>query len=115
MVKFRKLNDIPSQVIKQEIADIFDLCDGIKDPNIYLECTNKAWLTALNKVAPEKETKKRDRKRLPWFNADILAYKTQKRRMESRYIKSGSVIHKREYQDARNIYLQELKKQNACI
>ena len=55
MVKFRKLNDIPSQVIKQEIADILDLCDGIKDPNIYLECTNEAWLTALNKIAPDQE------------------------------------------------------------
>ena len=109
MVKFRKLNDISSQVIKQEIADILDLCDGIKDPDIYLECTNEAWLTALNKIAPEKETKKRDRKRLPWFNADILAYKRQKRRMETKFIKSGSVVHKREYQDARNFYLQELK------
>ena len=71
MIKFRKLNDIPSQVIKQEISDVLNLLGGIKDPNIYLECTNKAWLTALNKIAPEKESKKRDRKRLPWFNADI--------------------------------------------
>ena len=29
--------------------------------------------------------------------------------METRFIKSGSVVHKREYQDARNIYLLELK------
>ena len=60
MIKFRKLNDIPSQVIKQEISDVLNLCDGIKDPNIYLESGNKAWLTALNKIAPEKESKKRD-------------------------------------------------------
>ena len=60
MIKFRKLNDIPSQVIKQEISDVLNLCDGIKDPNIYLESANKAWLTALNKIAPEKESKKRD-------------------------------------------------------
>ena len=60
MIKFRKLNDIPSQMIKQEISDVLNLCDGIKDPNIYLESANKAWLTALNKIAPEKESKKRD-------------------------------------------------------
>ena len=59
-IKFRKLNDIPSQVIKQEISDVLNLCDGIKDPNIYLESANKAWLTSLNKIAPEKESKKRD-------------------------------------------------------
>ena len=97
-------------MIKQEISDVLNLCDGIKDPNIYLECTNKAWLTALNKIAPEKESKKRDWKRLPWFNADILAHKQQKRQMEARYIKSGSEVHKKDYQDARNIYLQKLKK-----
>ena len=110
IIKFRKLNDIPSQVIKQEISDVLILCDGIKDPNIYLESANKAWLTALNKIAPEKESKKRDQKRLPWFNADILAHKQHKRQMEARYIKSSSEVHKKEYQDARNIYLQKLKK-----
>ena len=99
-----------SQVIKQEISDVLNLCDGIKDPNIYLESANKAWLTALNKIAPEKESKKRDQKRLPWFNTEILALKWQKRRMETRYIKSGSEVHKKDYQDARNIYLQKLKK-----
>ena len=83
MIKFRKLNDIPSQVIKQEISDVLNLCNGIKDPNIYLESANKACLTALNKIAPEKESKKRDRKRLPWSNADILALKWQKRKMGS--------------------------------
>ena len=30
--------------------------------------------------------------------------------MEARYIKSGSEVHKKDYQDARNIYLQKLKK-----
>ena len=79
MIKFRKVNDIPTQVIKQEISDVLNLCNGIKDPNIYLESANKAWLTALNKIAPEKESRKRDRKRLLWFNADILAHKWHKR------------------------------------
>ena len=65
MIKFRKLNDIPSQVIKEEISDVLNLCDGIKDPNIYLESANKAWLTALNKIAPEKESKKRDQRDSP--------------------------------------------------
>ena len=65
IIKFRKVNDTPTQVIKQEISDVLNLCDGIKDPNIYLKSANKAWLTALNKIAPEKESKKRDQKRLP--------------------------------------------------
>ena len=30
--------------------------------------------------------------------------------MEARYIKSHSEVHKKDYQDARNIYLQRLKK-----
>ena len=30
--------------------------------------------------------------------------------METRYIKSGSEVHKKDYQDARNIYIQKLKK-----
>ena len=44
----------PAQVIKQEISDVLNLCNGIKDPNIYPESANKAWLTALNKIAPRK-------------------------------------------------------------
>ena len=42
MIKFRKLNDIPAQVIQQEIADVFKLCQETNDPNTYLEIVNKA-------------------------------------------------------------------------
>ena len=63
MIKFRKVNDIPPRVIKQEISDVLNLCNGIKDPNIYLESASKAWLTALKKIAPEKESRKRDQKK----------------------------------------------------
>ena len=65
IIKFRKVNDIPSQVIKQEISDVLNLCDGIKDPNIYLESANKAWLTALNKITPEKGVQEERSKKNP--------------------------------------------------
>ena len=79
IIKFRKLNDIPTQVIQQEISDMFELCHESKNPNTYLEIANKAWLTALDKMAPEKESRKKDCNRLPWFNADALAQKWLKR------------------------------------
>ena len=58
IIKFRKLNDIPTQVIQQEISDVFKLCHETKDPNTYVEIANKAWLIALDRIAPEKESRK---------------------------------------------------------
>ena len=110
IVKFKKLNDIPTQVMQQEISDVFKLCQKTDDPNTYLEIANKTWLTALDRIAPEKESRKKDWKRLPWFNAKALALKQIKRQMEARYIKSHSEVDKKAYQDARNIYLLKLKR-----
>ena len=110
IVKLRKLSDIPTQMIQQEISDVFKLCQETDDPNTYLEMANKAWLTALNRIAPEKESRKKDQKRHPWFNAEALALKQLKRQMEARYIKSHSEVDKKAYQDARNIYLLKLKR-----
>ena len=110
IMKFKKLNDIPTQVIQQEISDVFKLCQETEDPNTYLEIANKARLTALDRIAPEKESRKKDCKRLPWFNADALAQKWLKRQMEARYIKSHSEVDKKAYQDAMNIYLLKLKR-----
>ena len=67
IIKFRKLNNIPTQVIQQEISDVFELCHEPKYPNTCLEIANKAWLTALDKMAPEKESRKKYCKRLPDF------------------------------------------------
>ena len=110
MIKFRKLNDIPTQVIQHEISDVFKLSQEKDGPNAYLEMVNKAWLTALDRMAPEKESKKKDQKRLPWFNAEALKQKWLKRQKEARYIKSHSEEDKKVYQQARNIYLLKLKK-----
>ena len=59
MIKFRKLNDFPTQVIQHEISDVFELCQEIDDPNAYLEMVNKAWLTALDRMAPEKRVQEK--------------------------------------------------------
>ena len=59
IIKFRKLKDIPPQVIQQEILDVFKLCCEIEDPNIYLETANKAWLVALDRIAPERVQEER--------------------------------------------------------
>ena len=110
IIKFRKLNDILTQVIQQEISDVLEICHESKDPNTYLEIANKAWLTALDKMVPEKESRNKDCKRLPWFNADALAQKWLKRQMEARYMKSHLEVDKKAYQDARNIYILKLKR-----
>ena len=77
-------------MIQHEISDVFELCQEIEDPNAYIEMVNKAWLTALDRMAPEKESWKKDQKRLPWFNAETLKQNWLKRQMEARYIKSCS-------------------------
>ena len=59
---------------------------------------NKAWLTALDRMAPKKESRKKDWKRLPSFNAEALKQKWLKRRMKARYIKSCSEEDKKAYQ-----------------
>ena len=108
-IKFQKLNDIPTQVIQHEISDVFKLCQETDDPNAYIEMINKAWLTTLDRMVPEKESRKKDQKRLPWFNAEALKLKQLKRQMEARYIKSHPE-DKKAYQQARKIYLLKLKK-----
>ena len=89
---------------------MFKLCHKTKDPNTYLEIANKAWLTALDRIAPVKESRKKDRNRLPWFNADALAQKHLKRQMEARYMKSHSEVDKKAYQNSRNMYILKLKR-----
>ena len=83
MVRLRKLNDISAQVIQQELSDILKLCQETDEPNTYLEISKKAWSLALDRMAPEKESLKKDWKRLPWFNAETLAQKWPKRQMEA--------------------------------
>ena len=87
MVTFRKLNGISIQVIQQELSDVLKLCQETDDPNTYLKIANKAWSMALDRMAPEKESLKKDWKRLPWFNAEALVQKQLKRQVEARYIK----------------------------
>ena len=69
-----------------------------------------AWTMALDRMAPEKESLKRDQKRLPWFNAEALVQKWLQRQMEARYIKSHTEQDKKAYQQVRNIYLYKLNR-----
>ena len=66
-VRFRKLNDTSTQVIQQELSDVFKLCQETDDPKIYLKIANKSWSMALDRMAHEKESLKKDWKRLPWL------------------------------------------------
>ena len=84
-VKVRGLNDISAQVIHKELSDVFKLCQETDNPNTYLKIENKAWSIALDRMAPEKESLKKDQKRLPWFNAETLTQKHLKRQMEACY------------------------------
>ena len=65
---------------------------------------------ALDRMAPEKESLKKDWKRLPWLNAEALVQKWFKRQMEARYIKSCTKQDKKAYQHVRNIYLYKLNR-----
>ena len=98
------------QVIQQELSDVFKLCQETDDPNTYLEIVNKTWSIALDRMAPEKESLKKDQKRLSWFNAEALAQKQLNSQMEDRYFKSSSEQDKKAYQHARNVYLFKLNR-----
>ena len=54
MVRFRRLNDISTQAIQQELSDLVKLCQKTDAPNTYLETANEAWTMALARMAPEK-------------------------------------------------------------
>ena len=105
MVRFRRLKDISMQAIQQELFDQVKLCQKTDDPNTYLEIENEAWTMALDRMAPEKESLKRDQKRLPWFNTETLVQKQLKGQMEATYIKSCTEQDRKAYQQARNVYL----------
>ena len=62
------------------------------------------------RITPEKESLKKDWKRLPWFNVEALTKKWLKRQMEARCIMSHSEQDKKAYQHARNICLLKLKR-----
>ena len=89
---------------------LFKLCLKADDPSTYLEIANKAWTMALDKMAPEKESMKRDQKRFHWLNTDALVQKQLKRQMEARYNKSHTEQDKKAYQQARNVYLYKLNR-----
>ena len=109
-VKFRRLNDISVQVIQQELSDVCKLCQETDDSNTYLKIANKAWSIALDRMAPEKESVKKDRKRLPCFNAEALTQEHLKRQMEAHYFKSCPEQDKKANQHARNVYLFKLNR-----
>ena len=109
-VRFRKLNDISKQVIQQEHSDLFKLSQETDDPNTYVKIANKACSMPLDRMAPEKESLKKDWKRLPWFNAEALVQKQLMRQMEARYIKSCTEQDKKTYQYVGNIYLHKLNR-----
>ena len=54
MIKFRKVIDISPQVIKQEILDVLNLCNGIKDPNIYLESAKQGMVDSIGQNCSRK-------------------------------------------------------------
>ena len=110
MVKFRRLNDISAQVIQQEHLDVFKLHQETNDPNTYLEIANKACSITFDRMASEKESLKKDQKRLPWFSAEALAQKWLERQMEASYLKFCSEQDKKAYQQARNVYLFKLNR-----
>ena len=64
----------------------------------------------MERMAPEKESLKRDQKRLLCFNAEALVQKWLKRQMEARCIKSCTEQDKKAYQQVRNIYLYKLNR-----
>ena len=66
-------------MIQEELSDVCKLFQETDDPNTYLEIANKAWSIALDRMAPEKESMKKDWKRLPCFNAEALTQKCLKR------------------------------------
>ena len=51
---------------------MFKLCQETDDPNTYLKIANKAWSIALDRMAPEEESLKKDQKSLSWFTAEAL-------------------------------------------
>ena len=110
MTRFRKLNDISTQVILQELSDLVKLCENADDPNTCLEIANKAWTMALDRMALEKESLKRDWKRLPWFSAEALVQKWLKMQMEARYFKSLTKQDKKAYKQVRKVYLYKLNR-----
>ena len=61
-------------------------------------------------MAPEKESMKKDQKRIPRFNAEALTQKHIKRQMEACYFKSHTEEDKKAYQHARNVYLFKLNR-----
>ena len=66
---------------------------------------------ALDRMAPEEESLKRDWKRLPWVNTEAMVQKWLKRQMEARYIKSHTEQDRKAcYQQARNVYLYKLNR-----
>ena len=62
------------------------------------------------RVPREKQSPKKDQKRLPCFNTEALAQKQLTLQIEARYMNSHSEKDKNTYQHARNIYLFKLKK-----
>ena len=75
MVRFRRLNDISTQMIQQELSDLVKFFQKKDDPSTYLEIVNEAWTMALDSMAPEKESLKRDLEETPLVQCRILGTK----------------------------------------
>lgn len=86
VISFRNIRNIDPERISDLVADLPVLGS--------IDCYNSALSSILNVVAPVKERVVSFSKSSPWYTNDLRALKTEGRKIERLYKKSGLTVHK---------------------
>ena len=103
LISGRKWSTISIESVQSDIKSGFDQFN----PNSVEDSVskyNKILEAVADKHAPSREKRVTVRPESPWFNADLLREKKQKRKLENKHISSNLVVDLEAYQKQRNLY-----------
>ena len=85
--EYRKLNSIDWELFAE--ADSFVYINPSDDLDQLVNCYNTTLSSRLNKLAPIQSRKIRSRSRAPWFDAEIMQARHNRRKAEKRWRRTG--------------------------
>ncbi len=96
-VMYRQWKGVAPAALAADIAS--GLCTSASDAETLLTSLNATLLQAADKHAPLKQRRLRTRPAKPWYTAEIHAARLLRRRLETRWTKSGLEVDKQMYSD----------------
>ena len=106
----RKIDDIDMALFREDLMKMPILTDQPDDLDSLVETFNTELSVILERHAPLQSRTKKIRPSNPWFDADVLAAKKERRRKERIWLKTRSAIDKANFRASSSAYMSVLER-----